>query len=178
MTSTVLVDTCTIVNFAAVGRLDLLEVALDGCGRWTETASFETDRAAEYWPLLCSVTIADWLGQPLSPNHAGDAEAIFQLRRQLGGTRRTPREHLAEAEAIHLILCYPEFAGAVLLTDDRNAGDLAAKRGIQVWMSMTMLSHAYMRGHIGCPAAHELLRDMVAAGRGPYVPADHEAVCP
>lgn len=153
MASTVLVDTCTIVNFAAVDRLDLLEVALDGYGRWTETASFETNRA-------------------------GDVEAIFQLRRQLGGTRRAPREHLGEAEAIHLIQCYPEYAGAVLLTDDRNAGDLAAKRGIQVWMSMTVLSHAYMQGHIGCPAAHELLRDMAAAGRGPYVPADHEAVCP
>ncbi len=178
MTSAVLVDTCTIVNFAAVGRLDLLEVALDGYGRWTETAAFETGRAAEHWPLLCSVSIADWLGAPVSPNRAGDAEAIFQLRRQLGGRRRSPREHLGEAEAIHLILCYSEFAGAVLLTDDRSAGDLAAKRGIQVWMSMTLLSHAYAKGHIGCPAAHELLRDMAAAGRGPHVPADHEAVCP
>lgn len=178
MTSAVLVDTCTIVNFAAAGRLDLLEVTLDGCGRWTETVAFETDRAAEHWPLLCSVSIADWLGVPLSPDRAGDAEAIFQLRRQLGGTRRAPREHLGEAEAIHLILCYPEFAGAVLLTDDRNAGDLAAKRGIQVWMSMTVLSHAYAQDHIGCPAAHELLRDMADAGRGVHVPADHKAVCP
>lgn len=178
MTSTVLVDTCTIVNFAAVDRLDLLEAVLDGCGRWTETASFETDRAAEYWPHLRSASIVDWLGEPLSPNRSGDAEAIFQLRRQLGGVRRAPREHLAEAEAIHLILCYPEFAGAMLLTDDRSAGDLAAKRGIHVWMSMTVLSHAYLQGHIGCPAAHELLRDMAAAGRGPYVPDDHGAVCP
>lgn len=178
MTSTVLVDACTIVNFAAVGRLDLLEVALDGLGRWTETVAFEIGRATEHWPLLFAVSIADWLGPPLSLDRAGDADAIFQLRRQLGGTRRAPREHLGEAEAIHLILCYPEFAGAVLLTDDRNAGDLAAKRGIQVWMSMTVLSRAYAHGHIGCPEAHELLYDMVAVGRRPYVPADHEAVCP
>jgi len=30
----VLVDTCTIVNFAAVDRLNLLEQVLDGCGSW------------------------------------------------------------------------------------------------------------------------------------------------
>lgn len=178
MASVVLVDTCTIVNFAAVDRINLLELVLDGCVSWTETAAYEVDRAAEHWPFLWRSSIAAWLGAPISPTRPGDVKAIFDLRRQLGGIRRAPREHLAEAEAIHMIQCYPEFAGAVLLTDDRNAADLAAKRGIQVWMSMTVLSYAYAQGHIGCPAAHDVLRDMVAAGRGPYVPTNHEAVCP
>ncbi|MGH3977827.1 MAG: GmrSD restriction endonuclease domain-containing protein, partial [Pseudonocardiaceae bacterium] len=35
----------------------------------------------------------------MSPCRDGDADAIFQLRRQLGGTRRAPSKHLAEAEA-------------------------------------------------------------------------------
>jgi predicted nucleic acid-binding protein len=178
MVHAVLVDTCTLVNFAAAGRLDLLQLALDGRGRWTDAATYETRRATDDWPALRSLHVTGWLGEPISPCREGDTEAIFQLRRQLGGTRRAPSKHLAEAEAIHLILHYPEFAGAVLLTDDLAAGDLATKRGIEVWLSMTVLSQAYFDGHIDCPAAYAVLLDMRHVDRGVYVPGDHQSVCP
>lgn len=174
----VLVDTCTVVNFAAVRRLDLLERALGGCGRWTEATAHEVSCAADRCPTLWSLAVAGWLGEPLALNGAGDADGVFQLQRQLGGTRREPRRHLAEAEAIHLILRYAEYAGAVLLTDDRPAGDLAVKRGIEVWLTMDLLAQAYCDGHIGCPTAYELLLDMEQAGRGVHVPPDHRPVCP
>jgi predicted nucleic acid-binding protein len=178
MSRPVLVDTCTIVNFAAIGRLDLLEQALGGCGHWTEAAALEVHCAADHHPALWSVAVTGWLGQPVEPGGAGDAAGIFQLQRQLGGTRREPRRHLAEAEAIHLILRYPDYAGAVLLTDDRPAGDLAAKRGIDVWLSIDLITRAFSDGHIGCPTAYELLLDMEQAGRGVYVPPGHQSVCP
>lgn len=178
MPSLVLVDTCTLLNFAAVARLDLLEATLDGCGRWTEAAAREIDNAAEQWPCLWSVDLAGWLGDPLAPDRPGDDRAVFQLQRQLGGTRKKPREHLAEAEAIYLIQNHPEFKDAVLLTDDRAAADLAAKRGIEVWLTMNVLSLAYRTGRIGCPEAYNAVQDMVQAGRGVYVPINHELICP
>ncbi|MQA13368.1 MAG: hypothetical protein GEV09_04110 [Pseudonocardiaceae bacterium] len=178
MSRPVLVDTCTIVNFAAIGRLDLLEEALSGCGHWTEAAAREVHCAADHHPALWSVAVAGWLGEPLEPSGAGDADENFQLQRQLGGMRREPRQHLAEAESIHMILRSPQYAGAVLLTDDRPAGDLAVKRGVEVWLSTDLLAQAFSDGHIGCPAAYELLLDMDQAGRGVHVPPDHQRVCP
>lgn len=178
MSKPVLVDTCTLVNFAAIGRLDLLETALDRCGHWTEATADEVANAAEHFSELWSVSTAGWLGEPLAPCGPGDADLVFRLRRQLGGLRRKPRQHLAEAEAIHLILHDPTYAGAVLLTDDRSAGDLAAKRGIEVWLSMDVLAGAYSDGHIGCPAAYGVLLDMEQADRGVHVPPSHHSVCP
>ncbi len=136
------------------------------------------NRSADHFPMLWAVAVAGWLGEPLAPDGPGDVDGVFQLRRQLGGTRREPRRHPAEAEAIHLLLRYPEYAGTVLLTDDRPAADLAAKRGIEVWVSMDLLAQAFSDGHIGCPAAYDLLLDMEQAGRGVHVPPDHQPVCP
>ncbi len=71
MPSLVLVDTCTLLNFVAVARLDLLAATLDGGGRWTEAAAREMGNAAEEWPWLWSVDLADWLGAPLAPDMPG-----------------------------------------------------------------------------------------------------------
>jgi predicted nucleic acid-binding protein len=175
---TFIVDTCTIINFAVAARLDLLETTLEGRGRWTESAADEINRAANHWPTLWTIQLACWLGEPIAPDREGDTDAVFRLQRQLGGTRREPRKHLAEAEAIHLVLCYPEFSGTIFLTDDRSAADLANKRGVNTWRSADVLSAAYRDGRIGCPAAYEVLLDMEQAGRGVHVPADHQLVCP
>ncbi|MGH3685163.1 MAG: hypothetical protein ACRDQY_07875 [Pseudonocardiaceae bacterium] len=177
MPRTFLVDTCTIINFAAVARLDLLETALEGRGHWTESAADEINRAVDHWPVLWTVPIAGWLREPIAPGREGDTDAVFRLQRQLGG-RREPRKHLAEAEAIHLALRYPEFSDAIFLTDDRPAADLAHKRGVTIWTSADVLSAAYRNGHIGCPAAYEVLLDMEQASRGVHVPINHELVCP
>ncbi|MGH3793505.1 MAG: hypothetical protein ACRDSP_01310 [Pseudonocardiaceae bacterium] len=75
MPNPVLVDTCTLINFAAVERLDLLEATLDGNGRWTEAAAFEISKAAERWPGLWSVDLAGWLGDPLTLDMPGDDRA-------------------------------------------------------------------------------------------------------
>jgi hypothetical protein len=126
---TFIIDTCTIINSAAAARLELLKTTLEGRCRWTESAADEINRGADHWPALWTVQVAGWLGEPIAPDREGDTDAVFRLQRQLGGTRREPRKHLAEAEAIHLVLCYSEFSGAIFLTDDRSAADLANKRG-------------------------------------------------
>ena len=71
MPSTVLVDTCTLINFAAVARLDLLEATLDGNGRWTEAAAFEIGKAADRWSGLWPADLARWLGDPLALDMPG-----------------------------------------------------------------------------------------------------------
>ncbi len=72
MPSPVLVDTCTLINFAAVSHLDLLAATLDGRGRWTEAAAFEIGKATDRWLGLRSVDLADWLGDPLTLDMPGD----------------------------------------------------------------------------------------------------------
>jgi hypothetical protein len=178
MPESILVDTCTLINFAVVGRLGVLEAVLDGAGRWTQAAAFETRRSARHVPALPVGPEPAWLGAPVELDRPGDARAVERLRRRLGGTSRRPLAHLAETEAIHLILTHPEFAGAVLLTDDGPAADFALRQRITVWRCADVLSVAHHDGHLGCPEAYELLCDMRQAGRGVAVPADHHQVCP
>ena len=58
-------DTCTLSNFAAVGRLNILEERYGHRARWTETVQFEVRRGIAAAPYLRSVLNAEWLGEPI-----------------------------------------------------------------------------------------------------------------
>lgn len=59
----VIIDACTLWNFAIVERLDLLEVRYAHRGvRWTEAIQLEIKRHVSEEPLLQAVLEAQWLG--------------------------------------------------------------------------------------------------------------------
>ncbi|HEX6754509.1 MAG TPA: hypothetical protein VF109_01040 [Mycobacteriales bacterium] len=179
MNRLVVVDTCTVINFAAVDHLPLLLSTFPGHLRYTEAVHRELrDLVAEYDGLLSILGRAQ-LGEPVEFSDPVDIADIDRLRRtQLGGRRGLPRQHLGEAQSIHLLRTTPSYAGATLLSDDSAAVDHARRTGLRAIESADVLKRAYLRRSIGCPDAYELLVAMRDAGRGVRVPASHQDVCP
>ena len=169
-------DTCSLSNFAAVDRLDLVRTRYGRRVRWTETVRFEISRGLPRYDYLRRVLDAGWLGEPVEITPAPDAlREIDLIRRGLGGRPAEPTRHLGEAELIwHLETAA---RGAVLVSDDRPAAAFARQRGLPVLDSAAVLAECYAHGEVGCPEAYDVLVDMRQNGRGVLVPADHREVC-
>jgi hypothetical protein len=101
----VVIDACTLWNFAVVGRLDLLETRHGYLARWTETIRLELIRSVRAEPLLQQVLAAQWLG--IAVSIASDIPTLIridQIRRGLGATTGDPAtKHLGEAEVIDFL---------------------------------------------------------------------------
>jgi predicted nucleic acid-binding protein len=178
MTELVVADTCSLLNFAAVRRLDLLEDVFARV-RCVEAVILELRELSAETPELLGVLAAPWFGLPIVIDEPGAVAAVERLRCQaLGGRRGLARQHLGEAQSIHALTTVPSLIGSTLLTDDLAAADYARRRGVRVLDSTDVLSTAYDRDVVGCPEAYEVLLAMRAARRGVRVPPTHYAVCP
>lgn len=171
-------DTCTLWNFAVVDRLDLLATRYGWRARWTETVSFEVDEAVRFGEIsLRRVQEATWLGEPVAVD--GDRRALREIelvRQAMGGTNADPLKHLGEAEILyHLQRREPS---GIFVTDDRPALDFARRRGTFALDTSQVLAECFAEHEIGCPAAYDLMLEMVAKDRGVRVPSSHMAVCP
>jgi predicted nucleic acid-binding protein len=159
----VILDACTLKNFSAIGRLEVLERRFGDRARWTPAIRLEAGRL--------DVPHVDWLGPPVSIG-GGDLTVILavdRIRRGLGATRTDPATlHLGEAEAIYFLEAHhPEWT---FVSDDRAAVDLARRRGLTAIDTQEVLADCYADGLLSCPEAFELLGAMAAAGRGVRVP--------
>jgi hypothetical protein len=173
----IIFDTCTLSNFSAVGRLDLLEGRYGYRARWTETIQIEISRGRKNHAHLQDVLDAAWLGEPIEID--ADTAALREIdivRRALGGSSAEPLQHLGEAEAIYY-LQHVEPNG-IFATDDQAALDFAKNRGVFAINSARMLAECYQSDEVGCPEAYDLLLAMRREDRGVWIPADHRAVCP
>lgn len=170
-------DTCTLSNFAVVGRLQVLETRYGYRARWTETVAHEIRLGRSVEPTLQRVLDSGWLGEPVEID--GDRNALREIdniRRGLGGTAADPLKHLGEAEIIyHLGRREPS---GIFITDDRPALDFARNRNIFVLDTSQILAECFSLGELGCPEAYELLQEMYIRNRGVRVPANHMSVCP
>ncbi|NMO50324.1 hypothetical protein HH310_03845 [Actinoplanes sp. TBRC 11911] len=170
-------DTCTLSNFAAIGRLDLLEQRYGYRARWTETVQWEVKRGLPAAPYLQQILDAGWLGDPVEISGTPTAlTEIDNIRRALGALPGTPTQHLGEAELIYH-LQYGQ-AGGLLVTDDRSALDFAQRRGVQAFDTRTIIEQCFAFDEVGCPEAYELLIQMADDGRSVRLPATHVEVCP
>jgi hypothetical protein len=170
-------DTCTLSNFAAVGRLNILEERYGHRARWTETVQFEVRRGIAAAPYLRSVLNAAWLGEPIEIGGGTSVlTEINNIRRGLGALPGNQTQHLGEAEIIY----YLQFVdtGAFFITDDQPALDFARRRGVAGFDTHRIMEECFAMREVGCPEAFDLLRRMHSVGRGIRVPANHMAVCP
>ena len=170
MSDPVLLDNTVLCNFAAVGRLDLLEAALEGRGRLTAAVNQEMERSLASVPGLVGAVGAPWLGEPLL---VGEDHGNVKVWRQgrLAGTVKDPLAHLGEAESCHIIEKWPDFRDAWFATDDGKAVLVARKQGIVVGLTGDLLAMA-ARHHLVTPdEAFDLIIDMEQAGRNPRRPA-------
>jgi hypothetical protein len=176
----VVVDACSIMNFAAVNRMPLFETAMRGRGRWTQAVAAEIQRASATltFQALRTLNAGGWLGEPIELDTSDDLIEVENIRAALGGVSAEPLKHLGEAESIRAIESREELSGAIFLTDDGDATYLAAHRGITAKDTRWLLADACAMMDIVCPEPFDVLTEMWEAGRGVDLPDSHEAVCP
>ncbi|MGW4562448.1 hypothetical protein ACWEN3_08610 [Streptomyces sp. NPDC004561] len=166
-------DNTVLCNFAAADALGLLRAVLDGRGRWTEAVAYEAHRSAQCaHARLADVSADGWLGDPLVIDDDTEADIVERVRRAaFGGAPGAPRQHLGEAQTLHVIQNWPEFKGSYWLRDDRAACDLARRKGITTWQTKDVLAYGCSMGDITHTKAYRLLQRMRAAGEHVEIPA-------
>ena len=130
-------DNTVLVAFATIGRMDLLETLFRGRGRWCPTVRDECFESAKV-PELDSIADAeDFLGEPIAPTKAELLQTRV-FRDQLASPQeRNPKKHLGEAETLAVMV--ERFGFEILVTDDIGAARLAAKHGVRVVTTLTLL---------------------------------------
>lgn len=176
----VVVDACSIMNFAAVDRMPLFETAMRGRGRWTQAVAGEIQRSSRSlaFKALKALLAGAWLGEPIELDTDDDRTEVENIRAALGGYPADPLKHLGEAESIRAIQSRAELSGAIFLTDDGDAKYLATHRGITVRDTKWLMADAYSMGDMSCPEPFDVLKAMWEANQGVDLPDSHEGVCP
>lgn len=116
-------DNTVLVNFAHIHQIPVLEVLLQGRGRWASSVAAECERSAELEELDDLHVVSGFLGAPLmsDPAERVDARAIQILLRKPGDP---PGKSYGESETIAIIV--RRQLHAIFLTDDRDAIDYLA----------------------------------------------------
>ena len=142
-----LLDTTILSNFALVGRLELLKLAL------SETEAIVEEVLAEYdaGVQLGRVPPVDWSW--LLVLGLGESERAMDERLRL---RLSPDEAACLAAA--------SSRGYRVFTDDRMAREIAAQLRIPVSGTLGLLARLVDQGHLTMPQADDVLRQMVAMG--------------
>lgn len=172
----VIVDACTLENFAVVKRLDLLQSLFGEKAGWTSAVEQEIKRNAEERPYLEPLLGAPWLGDPIDFDDPLVLQRIDRIRRGLGGAAGLPRQHLGEAQALYYVTHVD--TATVFATDDGSAYAMALARNRMAIDTPEIARRCYDIGLVGCPKAYRLLTEMVEAGRGIRLPKSHWHVCP
>lgn len=163
-------DNTVLCNFASVRRLDLLRDWLRGRGRWCEAVAYEASRSASVLTQLTTIVDEGWLGDPIELDDR-EAAAVDRIRRVvMGGDPARPLQHLGEAQTCHMIRTIAEFAGAWWVSDDRDAVEFARHQGITTYRTVNVMQMIVADGDLTAEQALALMRDMLAAGRGLFVP--------
>jgi predicted nucleic acid-binding protein len=172
----VLLDACTLENFAVVKRLDLLQELFQMRAAWTAWVEREVIYSAAQRPHLEPLMGAPWLGEPIEFDDPLAIQGVDRIRRALGGSVASPRQHLGEAQGIYYLATSGQ--SVTMATDDRAAYAMAERRGLRVVGTPEILRACYERALIACPTAYELLVEMADAGRGVQLPPSHWHICP
>ena len=126
MIAAVLHDAVTLLHFAVIGRLDVLETrhASRREPRWVEAVRAEVEAGARAsLPGCREILSATWLGPPAAPS-ADDRREIVKLMIALNEGVGPATSHVGEAESIAIA----KTLDALFVTDDNAAHDFARLR--------------------------------------------------
>lgn len=165
MAGEVLYDAVTLLHFATVGRLDILETRHGhlNAPRWTMAVHDELEAGANQGLTPNQdILAAAWLGAPIAPTTA-ELSGVFALHVGLNDGRRPPVSHAGEAESIYLA----EQLGASFATDDNAAYDFGERRlGVgRVLDTVTVLRDAVAMDELGARDALAIAAAIRSAGR-------------
>lgn len=175
MTTFFFADNTVLVNFALMGRMDLLERLLRGHGRWCRVVSQECDRSSRVAGLSGLESAADFLGDPVDPQRDEQVNTLV-IRDRLIERGDAATKSLGEAETLAVVSS--RFRGSRFITDDRGAqraaedlevphvttGDLmllALRVGflspVEAWALVQVLRREHRAVLPGCNSLSELL---------------------
>lgn len=133
-------DNTVLVNFALMGRVELLESLVRGRAAWTMTISGECHRSAQEVGLEALLRMPEVFGEPLLPTPAERRDAQL-YRERIAGKDLRPNASLGEAEAL-AIINRRHIEGAVFVSDDAGAREIAPRLGIVVYSTLDLLGLA------------------------------------
>ncbi|MEU3168531.1 hypothetical protein [Streptosporangium sp. NPDC006930] len=166
MTTYLFPDNTILCNFACVDRLDLLEVTLNGRGRWTEAVAYEASRSAVHLPALACLNANGWLGEPIEIDDPDDAHKIESIRRVVfGGDDLFPLKHLGEAQSCYVIKNWTELTGSWWISDDRESLRYAHFQGITTRETLDIMTMAVGNGDVEAKDGFTLMQKMKSHGR-------------
>jgi predicted nucleic acid-binding protein len=151
MTNFFFADNNILVNFALIGRMDLLETLFAGRGTWCATVKDECQRSSLVPGLDAIVAAEGFLGNPHYPNKAEHVQTQV-FRTQLAKVGDHKYEHLGEAETLAVMAS--RFPFEVLVTDDRAAARIAEQHNIKYVTTWSLLQ-LVVRRNLADP--HEVL---------------------
>lgn len=153
-------DNTVLINFAIIGRVDLLEKLANGNGRWCLSVSQECAKSARIDGLAALNGVRDFLGEPLEPTPA-ELLATRVLRDSMAAPGDRPTKHLGEAETIAIVTSRDLQSTAIFISDDTGALIHAEVHGLRIADTWDLLDLAERVGMI----SRELHAQYVAALR-------------
>lgn len=163
MTALAFPDTTVLVNFALLGRMDLLKRLMATSGRWGQSVASECDASSRVPGLESLAEATGIFGEPWAPSPS-EHVMIMILREGLASAGDPLTRHLGEAETI--VLARDRAPGSRFVTDDRDAMRAATAEGLTVvttrgllvlcekllWISES--EHAAFLGHLSSLGRH------------------------
>lgn len=122
-------DNTVLINFAYVGRMDLLERLTGGKGAWCQSVAAECDQSSRFEGLDELTKAHDIFGTPWVPVARAEHLAIRILREEMASPGDNSTKHLGEAETI--VLMERRGVAGIFITDDEDAARKAQAHGIQ-----------------------------------------------
>ncbi|WP_427118229.1 hypothetical protein [Pseudarthrobacter scleromae] len=157
-------DTCLLMNFAAVGRIDIVEQAVAGRAEWTETISDEVGFYAGQTPFQMLAQVPAFMPQAIVPD-SQEMLLADGIRRAFAQPGDGPRKHLGEAETFAVIDQRFDLTATLLLTEDKAVVQECRRRGLATAGSRAVLELAAARQTMTWADADALAQNIIAAGR-------------
>jgi predicted nucleic acid-binding protein len=148
-------DNTVLVNFATVGRMDVLEHLVRGRAAWTATVAEECRRSAQIDGLAELGRMPQVFGEPLvlaTPQEIVNTEAI---RGRMIAPGDPITAHLGEAEAVAIITT--RGLRAAFVTDDRQAGVVARAHGVKTYSTCVLIKLAVRVGLLTADDAWQIV---------------------
>ena len=150
-------DTTVLINFAVIGRLDLLIAYLSGRGRMTQAVQAEVRKSSRMVPRLSEFDTVAVCGPAIALNAPADVQSVANIRKRFAALNDPPTKHLGESETIHVMQSRSEYSLSRVVTEDRDAYRVASALGLLTHNTMEVFQDLVARGELNAAHAFDLL---------------------
>ena len=146
-------DNTVLVNFAKIGRMDLLQLVAAGRSTWCYTVSEECAKSSRLTGLEQLALAPQIFGEPLRLESSAEYRDTQAFRAQLSKPGDRSSANLGEAESLAIII--NRGLGATFVTDDNGALGFAVTHNIKHLTTWDLLKLLVRAGRLGRDEAWE-----------------------